>query len=145
MRGYWGKLKNMFLNDYTSLIYFIMGLLMFGASAVQLDDITGKADPALDHPYTTVWLCTILGAFTMFISPLRTWFIVRNAIMGFSFFLSIYLILDAWENIMKGANGVWFFALMIYTFLFARSYRDLLKDKERYCNLEHKTRKEDKY
>ncbi len=133
MKGYWLRVKEMFLNDHTSLMYFVMGLLMFGASVIQIDDPVNKADPALTHPILTVYTCTILGLITIFISPLYNWFIIRNGIMGFSFFLSVYLILDAWENIFNSANGVWFGALLGYAFLFARSYRDLLKDKKRYC------------
>jgi len=37
---------------------------------------------------------------------------------------------------MKGANGVWFIALIIYGFLFARSQKDVSQD--------NKQRKEDK-
>jgi len=133
MRKYISSLKNMFVNDHTSLMYFVMGLLMFGASVVQIDDPVGKADPSLTHPYLTVYTCTLLGLITIFISPMYKWFIVRNSVMGFSFFLSCYLILDAWKNINTGSNGVWFGALVIYAFLFARSYVDLLKDKKRYC------------
>ena len=140
MRGYWYKLKEMFLNDYTSLMYFTMGFLMFGSAVVQIDDPVNKLEPAVDHPIAVAWILTLLGLLTMFISPLRNWFIMRNGVMGFSFFLSIYIILDVWEHITHGANGVWLIALLIYSFLFARSYRDLLKDKERYL----KNRKEDK-
>jgi len=140
MKEYWRKLKEMFSNDYTSLMYFTMGFLMFGSAVVQIDDPINKVDNAIDHPIAFVWVLTLLGLFTMFISPIREWFIIRNSTMGFSFFLSIYTILDGWEHIANSSNGVWLIALLIYTFLFARSYKDLLKDKERYT----KPRKEDK-
>ena len=113
---------------------------MFGSAVVQIDDPINKVDNAIDHPIAFVWVLTLLGLFTMFISPIREWFIIRNSTMGFSFFLSIYTILDGWEHIANSSNGVWLIALLIYTFLFARSYKDLLKDKERYT----KPRKEDK-
>ena len=132
MKVYFKKLTALFWEQDVSILYFIFGFLMFTASIVQVDDIPGKADPSLTHPYATVYLCVILGFFTMFISPLKNWFIVRNSIMGFSFFASVYLIVDAGDNIFKGANGVWFVALIVYGFLFARSYKDLYKDKERY-------------
>ena len=59
MKKYISSLKNMFVNDHTSLMYFVMGFLMFGASVVQIDDPVGKADPSLTHPYLTVYTCTI--------------------------------------------------------------------------------------
>ena len=132
MKAYFKKLLALFWEKDVSILYFIFGFLMFTAAIVQVDDIPGKADPSLTHPFVTVWLCVILGSFTMFISPLQKWFIVRNAIMGFSFFASVYLIIDAGDNIYKGANGVWFVALIVYGFLFARSYKDLLNDQKRY-------------
>lgn len=132
MKNYFKKLIGLFWVKDVSILYFIFGFLMFTAAIVQVDDIPGKADPSLTHPFFTVWLCVVLGFFTMFISALSNWFIVRNAVMGFSFFMSIYLIIDAGDNIYKGANGVWFVALIVYAFLFARSYKDLYADKERY-------------
>ena len=137
MKEYFKKLAGLFWTQDVSILYFIFGFLMFTASIVQIDDVPGKADPSLTHPYLTVWVCVILGFFTMFISPLKHQFIARNAVMGFSFFLSVYLIIDAQENIMKGANGVWFAALIVYGFLFIRSYKDLYEDKDRY--LKNKT------
>jgi len=136
MREYWRKIKYVLWESDISILYVVMGALMFGASVIQIDDIEGKADPALSHPVITVWLCVFLGLYTIFIAPMRDWFHTRNTIMGFCFFLSLYLISDAWVNIMKGANGVWFIALIIYGFLFARSQKDVSQD--------NKQRKEDK-
>ena len=138
MKTYFNRLIGLFWDKDVSILYFIFGFLMFTASIVQVDDIPGKADPSLTHPFITVWLCVVLGFFTMFISPLQKWFIVRNSIMGFSFFASVYLIVDAGDNIFKGANGVWFVALIVYGFLFARSYKDLIEDKKNYVKQDNK-------
>ena len=130
MKQYCKRFKYVLWDSDISILYFVMGSLMFGASVVQLDDIEGKTDPAVSHPHIVVWVCVILGLYTILIAPVKEWFITRNTIMGFSTFLSLWLIVDAWENISKGANGVWFIALLIYAYLFARSQKDLIKDKQ---------------
>ncbi len=132
MKEYLRLFKNLLWEKDISITYLIFGLLMFVSAIVQVDDPAGKVEPSIEHPIIIVWTLIVVGLITMFISPLQNWFIVRNTIMGFCFFLSIYVILDCGENIMKAANGVWFVALIVYGFLFARSYKDLYKDKERY-------------
>ena len=60
MREYWRKIKYVLWESDISILYIVMGALMFGASVIQIDDIEGKADPALSHPVITVWLCVFL-------------------------------------------------------------------------------------
>jgi cell division protein FtsW (lipid II flippase) len=136
MRGYLRLFKEMLWDKDISILYFIFGCLMFVASVVQLDDPINKVDPNVEHPVVIAWLCTIMGAFTILISPLSKWFIIRNWLMALNVCLSLYLIVDAGENIIKGANGVWFVALAVYLFLFARSQKDLIQDKKRYIRKE---------
>lgn len=132
MKEYFKQFIGLFWEKDISILYTIFGFLMFIASVVQIEDPAGKCDPSIENPYLIVYTCTILGFLTILISPLSNWFIIRNATMGFSFFLSIYIIVDAWENITNSANGVWFVAMCVYAFLLARSYKDLIKSKEKY-------------
>ena len=132
MKNYIKLLKAMLWQKDISILYLIFGLLMFVSAIVQIDDPVHKVEPSVQHPVMVVWTLVIIGFTTIVISPLSHWFIVRNTIMGFCFFLSIYIIADCGENIIKGANGVWLVALIVYAFLFARSYKDLYADKERY-------------
>jgi cell division protein FtsW (lipid II flippase) len=132
MKNYFRLLKSILWEKDISILYLIFGLLMFVSAIVQIDDPVGKVEPSIQHPTMVVWTLVIIGFTTIAISPLSHWFIFRNTIMGFCFFLSIYIIVDCGENIIKGANGVWLVALVVYVFLFARSYKDLYADKERY-------------
>ena len=132
MKGYFRMFKALLWEKDISITYLIFGLLMFVSAIVQIDDPVGKVEPSVQHPVIVVWVLVIIGFITMLISPLSHWFIARNTIMGFCFFLSIYIIVDCEENIIKGANGVWLVALVVYGFLFARSYKDLLNDQKRY-------------
>lgn len=130
MEKYFSELKSMFKYDSVSLVHFIMGLLMFGASIVQIDDPLHKCDPSVEYPYFVVYTCTIIGLVTFILSPLKKWFIMRNFLSGCSFFISIYVILDVRERILMEANGVWIVATLIYSFLFIRSYFDLYTHKK---------------
>ena len=132
MKNYFKLLKNMLWEKDISVLYLIFGLLMFVSAIVQIDDPINKVDPAIESPVMIVYTIVIIGFVTIVISPLSHWFIIRNTIMGFCFFLSVYVIADCGENIIKSSNGVWLVALVVYAFLFARSYKDLYADKERY-------------
>ena len=132
MSKYISSLKKMFKFDSVSLVHFIMGMLMFGASVVQVDDPLSKCDPAVEYPFFVVYACTIIGLITFLLSPLNNWFIMRNFLSGCSFFMSIYIILDVRERILIEANGVWIVATVIYSFLFIRSYFDLYTHKKEY-------------
>ena len=130
MEKYFIQLKLMFKYESVSLVHFIMGLLMFGASVVQIDDPLSKCDPAVEYPFFVVYACTIVGLVTFLLSPLKNWFIMRNFLSVCSFFISIYVILDVRERILMEANGVWIVATLIYSFLFIRSYFDLYTHKK---------------
>jgi hypothetical protein len=132
MSKYISSLKKMFKFESVSLVHFIMGLLMFGASVVQIDDPANKCDPAVEYPTIVVFACTIIGLTTFLLSPLKDWFIMRNFLSGCSFFMSIYVILDIRERVLMEANGVWIVATFIFSFLFIRSYFDLYTHKKEY-------------
>ena len=132
MKEYLKLFKSMLWAKDISILYLIFGLLMFVSAIVQVDDPAGKVEPSIQNPSMVVWTLVTIGFTSIVISPLSHWFIVRNTIMGFCFFLSVYVIADCGENIIKGANGVWLVALFVYAFLFARSYKDLLNDQKRY-------------
>jgi len=138
MKAYLKAFKRLLWEKDISITYLIFGLLMFVSAIVQVDDPIGKVEPSIEHPIIIVWTLIVAGLITMLISPLQNWFIVRNTIMGFCFFLSIYVIVDCGENITKAANGVWFVALIVYGFLFARSQKDLIEDKKNYVKQDNK-------
>jgi len=138
MKAYLKAFKCLLWGKDISITYLIFGLLMFVSAIVQVDDPIGKVEPSIEHPIIIVWTLIIAGLITILISPLQNWFIVRNTIMGFCFFLSIYVIVDCGENITKAANGVWFVALIVYGFLFARSQKDLIEDKKNYVKQDNK-------
>jgi len=132
MKGYFKSLIGLFWEKDISILYFIFGALMFVSAIVQVDDPTGKVEPAIENPTMIVWTCVIIGFLSMVISPIGKWFILRNMMMGFNFFLSIYVIVDCGEAITNSSNSVWLVAMCVFAGLFARSYKDLLQDKERY-------------